>query len=124
MTNLTYERMIKDGTKYHASCYRRKGAKSDDMAVILISGTYGIIKRIILIERQVFLLVHHINIENNKFLVKHICGAKSPHIKICSAIIYGQYSLENVNMVYKKAIFINTEKADYVTEFPNMFETD
>lgn len=124
VTNLTYERMIKDGIKYHARCYRRKGTKSDDTIVILTTGAYGIIKRILLVGIQVFVLVHFINIENNEFIVKHICGAKSPHIKICSPIVYGHHSVENVNTIDRKAIFINTEGADYVTEFPNVFETD
>lgn len=126
----TYERMIKDSIKYHAKCYARQGAKSNDSVVKLTSGKYAIIKRIVMLtdkhthHKSVFILTCNLNIECNDVIVAHQYGAKALHIKVCSPLPYGEYKLYNANDIHAKSILMTVGNRTYVTDFPNRYEKD
>lgn len=128
--NTTYKRMTKDSIKYHAKCYARQGAKSNDSVIRLTSGKYAIIKRIVMLtdkdthKKYVFILTCNLNIERNDVIVAHQCDAKALHIKVCSPLPYCEYELYNANDIHAKSILMTVGNRTYVTDFPNRYEKD
>ncbi|KAG8174155.1 hypothetical protein JTE90_022567 [Oedothorax gibbosus] len=90
VTSSCYERILKDGIKYHAGCYRRQGQKSNDSVIKLSNGNYAYAERFVYYDnscQDIHVLARHINIARGVNVVSHPCAAKADHIKVCASYV-------------------------------------
>jgi hypothetical protein len=120
-TGCFYERLIRNRILYHCRLYSRRGEKSDDSVVRLRDGSYAAIWRIVKrLDEQVVVFLRRINIERG-FVVG---GCRASHIKMCSAVVYGDFFFADVEDIAAKAIIMPCGYATYIAEFPNTIEKD
>ena len=125
--SICYQRMIFNGIKYHSAMYKRQGKKTFDGGVFLKDETYGIIRRILVWENRVFMMIRNIDIEPNLPIVTN--SSTTPpcqvtHIKVCKLYPYGELRLVRATEVYSKCIVLKTALGTYVTVPPNMYHKD
>lgn len=129
----SYGRFIKGGVMYHSKCYARKGEKSDDSAVQLQNGSYGVIQRIFiadgqppLFQRSVQVLLKSIRTVPSSQVESyyHKDGARASHIKRCFPLVFGELYFINAEEIACKVLLIRCDTDTFVSNFPNMYEKD
>ncbi|XP_067214623.1 uncharacterized protein [Linepithema humile] len=130
ITNLCYERMIKDHIKYHSRCYAKQGSKTIDHIVKLDDDSYASIERIFVssLNKQppsIFVLLTTIILEDAETIASYLSRSKVSHIKLCSFYMFGSLKIRPVQSIVQKVIMINcTDTESYIAQFPNTFESD
>lgn len=104
VSNMCYERMIKDGVKYHSRCYAKQGTKTIDYIVKLNDNSYASIQRIFVsyLNKEtpaIFVLLSKIMLESTEILASHPLGAKASHIKLCSFYMFGNVTIHPLSRV-------------------------
>jgi len=126
----TYQRMVKDGEKFHASCYMKQGERSNDSFVKLTSGEYAVLRRIIPPTPDssfVRALVRHVNVQRNAVLT-HPSGENAFHIRACSPNFYGTLRVIDCadikHKVMKIDLGLSNEGIMYVADMLKNYEKD
>ncbi|KYN20119.1 hypothetical protein ALC57_07547 [Trachymyrmex cornetzi] len=128
ITNICYERMIKDHVKYHSRCYAKQGSKTIDHIVKLDDNSYACIERFFVSslngQTSIFALLTAIILEDTEIVAPYSIG-KVSHIKLCSFYMFGSLKIRPVQSIVQKAIMIRcSDTKCYIAQFPNIFEGD
>jgi hypothetical protein len=120
-----FKRMIHKGKRYSCSLYSRQ-KNICDYCVLLTNGSYVLIQRLLLINGEVHMLVKQIVVSDRKIFKDAISGAVVKHLLYCDLYPPGtqDLSLQHVNSISTKCIYIKIADKKYVTTFPNVFEKD
>jgi len=118
-----HHRMIISGILYDSQTYPKKGDRSNNTVVKISDGKFGVILRILVAGKVVYVILRDINIDNIP-IVKHDCGASCSHIKVCSLYPFGGLRVIRAKQLVSKCVFLKYDNTCYVAEFPNTIEKD